>query len=826
MPFVGQWRLLFFTTEGLALTGLLVAAVGGLAFLGLAVHGLLRRSSGEDRGPVLPWWQVGVGAALAAALLLVSSLAWERPAVGYQVAMMAAIFAAAAAWILLFYLRVYQYLGRVPMGVLVAMRIGAVLLLVLLLFKPTLSYEQKIEHRTDLDILVDASRSMSVKDWPDSPNRLGVAAKQVEDYLAPLDKAFRLKVFVFDTRARQIEPGQWPEPQGEATNLTRAVKDVLAWPGRGETTALVILSDGIHNAGGSVLKDVAALGPPPIYTVGVGSDLSAQSGYQDIAIEDVRAPEESVVNNIARITVDVEAVGLADRSVEVQLREGDTRLGAEPLRLDAVPGGQSVTLTVTPTSTGRHTYTVTVPPDPAERRSENNSREVHLLVTDPKIRVLYIEGVVRPEYKPLKSALETDPNVELLALVQVRKGEFIQSGSLQGLALSAFPQTLQDMRKFDVFIIGDLDRSYFKDAQLENLKVAVAEGRGLVMIGGYSSFGPGGYQGTAMEDILPVWVGPRSIGQETTPFVLKLTAEGANHPIFYGTTDFFQYQSAAPRERLPELKGCNILGRPRPGASVLAVHPTRTGPDGPLVVLAVEQYGQGRTAAFAADTTYQWYLPFKALGRESPYVKFWGQMVRWLANKEVKEASDSAGLELLVRKPHYDPGERIAVRAKVRAEEGRATNFAQVQGLLLGPGPADRKSFDLPLAAGSVGLYETELDPPDPGRYKIAVEARKDNQRLGFEEVEFTVGRANQEFERLNIDRGLLKGLAQETGGEYYEPAAFGDLVERLRSRTIKEDIHREIGIQTVPYLFTILFGVFLAVVTGEWLVRKYYQLN
>jgi hypothetical protein len=29
-----------------------------------------------------------------------------------------------------------------------------------------------------------------------------------------------------------------------------------------------------------------------------------------------------------------------------------------------------------------------------------------------------------------------------------------------------------------------------------------------------------------------------------------------------------------------------------------------------------------------------------------------------------------------------------------------------------------------------------------------------------------------------------------------------------------------------VPGLFAILFGLFLAIVTGEWLLRKYYQLN
>jgi uncharacterized membrane protein len=672
---------------------------------------------------------------------------------------------------------------------------------------------------------------MSVSDWPDTPHRLALAAAQVREYLDRLAAAFNVQLYTFDTRARPVEAGQWPEPEGEATNITRAVKDVLALARRADTSGLVLLSDGLHNAGGDVVRDTTALGPPPVYAVGVGTDLTRESGYQDISIENVRAPEESVVDNVTRVTVDVEAVGLADRSVEVQLREGDTLLSAQPLRLDGTPGSQSITLTITPTTTGRHTYTVRIPPDPAERRSENNTRDLYLLVTDPKIRVLYVEGVVRPEYKPLKSVLETDPNVELVALVQVRKGEFLQSGSRKDIALAGFPQTLEDMRKFDVFLLGDLDRSYFSAKQLENLKTAASEGKGLLMIGGYASFGPGGYEGTPVEEILPVFVGPRDIGQETAPFVLKLTPEGEAHPIFYGATDFFMPSTPGDESRrdesqgLPTLKGCTRLGRPKPGASVLAVHPDRAGPAGPLVVLAVQSYGRGRTAAFAADTTYQWYLPYKALGRDSPYIKFWGQMVRWLANKEIKETADEPGVTLLVHKPFYNPGESVTVRVRVREEEGRATNYADVTGSLIGAG-GERTPLPLVLALGSVGMYEAKLDPPDPGEYKILVEARKDGKRLGIAEDSFVVGRANQEFDRLSIDAALLKRLAQATGGEYYEPANFGDLVERLRSRIIKEDIHRELGIQTVPGLFGILFAVFLTLITAEWLLRKHYQLN
>jgi len=830
----GTTRLLF-ASEGLAATGLVSAVVGAGVFIAVLVHGFVRagrRPAGEEAEaapvvePILPMWQIAVGLGLAALLMLTAWSAIGADGWPVHLSLMAILTVACGVWVLFFYLRVFRWLGRAPMAALWAMRLLAILLLVLLIFKPVLSFEETLQHRTDLHILVDASESMSVSDYPDSPHRMSLAVRQVEQYLERLRRAFRVHLHAFDTKAQEAEPGAWPDPEGKATNLARALKDVLSAARRIDLSGLVLMSDGIHNAGGDPAEAIADLGPPPIYTVGVGTDLTARSGYQDISIAEVRAPEEATVNNVAEMTVDVEAVGLPDRSVQVELREHDRPLAQTPLRLDGREGPQAVTFTFTPEETGRHTYTVRIRPDPAERRDENNRRQVHVLVTDPKIRVLYIEGVIRPEYKPLKSVLETDPNVELAALVQVKPGEFIQSGSMQGVTLSGPPQTLEDMRRFDVFILGDLHRSYFSAEQMENLRQAVEEGRGFLMLGGYNSFGPGGYADTPIEKMLPVEVGPPGIGQETTPFVLKLTPEGASHPIFHGTVNFFQQQrSEGPRQQLPLLKGCTRLVRAKPGAGVLAVHPERAGPHGPLVVLAVQQYGEGRSAAFAADTTYQWYLPFRAMGAESPYVKFWSQMVRWLANMEVKEHADTPGVTLLVRKPYYEPGETVLVRAKVRAEEGRATNFAETTGVLVGPGEDRTRSLSLSLVAGDVGVYQTELETLDPGDYTVRVAAEKEGTALGEDKVEFSVGRPNQEFDRLGIDRALLKRIARQTGGAYYEPAAFGDLVETLRGRTVTENIHREFGIQTVPGLFAVLFGLFLAVVTGEWLLRKYYQL-
>ena len=52
----------------------------------------------------------------------------------------------------------------------------------------------------------------------------------------------------------------------------------------------------------------------------------------------------------------------------------------------------------------------------------------------------------------------------------------------------------------------------------------------------------------------------------------------------------------------------------------------------------------------AADTTFRWNLSMRALGKESPYNRFWGQMIRWLASQENMEKKTGASVTAMLAK--------------------------------------------------------------------------------------------------------------------------------------------------------------------------------
>ena len=77
-----------------------------------------------------------------------------------------------------------------------------------------------------------------------------------------------------------------------------------------------------------------------------------------------------------------------------------------------------------------------------------------------------------------------------------------------------------------------------------------------------------------------------------------------------------------------------------------------------MPVLAVQPVGEGRTAVFCGDTTWKWQQSLRAMDLESPFLQFWGQMVRWLAGRS-SEVEAEAGVVVNTDKGYYEPEEEI-----------------------------------------------------------------------------------------------------------------------------------------------------------------------
>jgi hypothetical protein len=116
------------------------------------------------------------------------------------------------------------------------------------------------------------------------------------------------------------------------------------------------------------------------------------------------------------------------------------------------------------------------------------------------------------------------------------------------------------------------------------------------------------------------------------------------------------------------------------------------------------------------------------------------------------------------------------------------------------------------------------------------VTARKQETVLGKDSIDFTLGRPSAEFEKLSLDSDRLNKMAAGAGGEYLKLPGLSDLMVRL---TRRYETHGHGPQQAAEYaLFTaetsfkrhvkmaVAFGLFVACVTAEWLLRRHWQLS
>jgi uncharacterized membrane protein len=464
---------------------------------------------------------------------------------------------------------------------------------------------------------------------------------------------------------------------------------------------------------------------------------------------------------------------------------------------------------------------VRVPPAAEEKIKENNHRTAVAQVVDVRMRVLYIEGTLRAEFGALVDRfLAKDPDIEFCALIRTRPNVFVSRTNIQGIKLAGLPTAKGQLERFEVILLGDLDSNCLKPAQMELLKKRVRAGAGLLMMGGYHSLGPGGYGGTPLEDILPVFVGGRDIGQITEPALPVLTPDGRRHPIFANIASFFPGTEGEPAgPGLPPLQGCVKVAGAKPGASVLAVYPNGAGKkERPMPVLAVHSFGKGRAAVFTGDTTRGWQQVPRALDQKSPFVRFWGQTVRWLANRSDAVVS---GITARTDKTYYEPDAAITIQAVVRDQEGEGARRAQVSARVRSPGGLT-KTVSLAAVPGPAGNYACVYHPKVTGTHEIVVEARFGNTTLKADKLPVEVGRPNLEFDRLDLDDKMLGRIAAASGGHYFHISTADRLLQQLNRKAQRRQVYLEQRLYWPP----LYWALFVGCLGIEWILRKRYQLR
>lgn len=693
-------------------------------------------------------------------------------------------------------------------GLLVLRALGAAAL-ALAVLRPAVTMIETRLAKPRLLILLDAGASMRGKapggtrwsqasSWLESARgaieaRTDAAAVLVSDRARPLGSLSRLK-------------GLAPE------SAAFAPADALTGPdlGGGPAPARVwLISDGGAEGGGDLGRALSGLGAP-VDALGVGPARRDRGA----AFVDLKTPDFAFLHETFAVDAALEASDLAGRRAVVSLSRAD----------ESAPGGwrevaRRERLVSADLETFSSSFTATAERLGAEHwrlsataGGRTRTREFRVEVVRQKYRIMYLAGRPSSEYSFLRDFLKSDPNHELVSFVILRNPENPSPASDRDLSLIPFPVDdifLRTLPQFDLFILENFSAARFRlpASHLEALKRFVAAGGALLVKGGENAFSAGGYKGSPLEDVLPVTLSGRS--PDFVPGLFAPKPTSYEHPLIklFDAPE----ESRKAWEGLPPLDGWGRFAAARPGAQIVAVHPTERADDAsPLPVIAMRAYGRGKVMLVSTDSTWRWKLGAAGDRLASGiYERFWTRAVQYLTgNLDVSKVKFSPLPDRVPPREPFTAPLRVfdADFMPAKAAETRVTVLWTPPG-----GPAR----EVAARETEPGVYAVELTGLASGTHRLRASARVRGRAWGSDSESFVWEPAAD----APMDRAWLARAAAAGGGEFHDLARTSaeELLAKLPpARPESEILRRFHPFSSAPWLA--LTGVLLLL---EWALRR-----
>lgn len=676
----------------------------------------------------------------------------------------------------------------------------------------------------------------------------------------------------FDSAAYELKPtagsatGEFPDsgrpsgvlpitlkdPMGRRSNLGVAIEAALARSAARPVAGIVVLSDGraTDQIPRSMIRRLAAqqIG---VYSVALGSSVPRA----DLAVRSVNGPSAAFINDIVPIQVQVDRTGSASTAsgARVELVDANGTV-LDKREITWAPGEEgaglkNLTLTARPDTAGEKNWTVRIVPDSPDLLSDNNAASIRLALVDRPLRVLYLDGYPRWEYRYLKNLLARERSMNFAATLLSIGRRYLQEGSE---VLESVPATPEQWAQWDVVMLGDIRPDVFTTQQLQQLKQRVSEGgAGLLWIAGEGAV-PTAWQSTPLADLLPISLNGteqvvRSWGAEVqmrpAPLadllgVMRLQdATGAKPG---EAASFWPGVLNDPSAMWSRLRWVQRIepGMLKPAAEVLAtVSPAgpTSASDGPssLPAVVTMRFGAGRVVYVATDEIWRW-----RYGRGEDYPeRFYLQLLRLLGRESVSRSGKPAILEITPGKSEVNQPVRVSgqiLDQRLIDQNPLTITVRMTRTGAVGIGVADDASgtddsppVELVLRAeGATGsgtgarTFAATWVPTQTGKYTAKITDALLSAMVGAPDVtaQAEVSLADDELRQPETDHALLRQLSLASGGAVIPANELNGLAKLLPRREI-----RQITISQQRTLWDTTGALLLVVMllTMEWVGRR-----
>lgn len=687
-----------------------------------------------------------------------------------------------------------------------------------------------------LTILVDRSASMATRDADRQATRYEIARELAAEMADALAARYKVRIRHFADDSSLIGPERLAEisPDGASTDLAAAIEDALD-DDRPQGQAMLLLSDGIHNAGGgmarvrrSVAKAKAMAVPLYVKTFG------GATGVRDLQVDLTRPRELAFVDQRVTVVVGLRSRGSLGGRTQLSLTLDGETIETREVEL-ALDQALEETFEVTQPTSGLYRYEIRAEPLPGEVTEVNNHATLLLRVVDEPVRVLLLEGKPYWDTKFLIRTLAADESIELTCVVQLTEGRLLErkimrtataadenadenaaagdaatknvatkNATEQWTILGDAAQILADpdvLDSYQIVVLGRNAEVFLGDEALVRLEKWLKHRESaLVCFRG----APSSQINQRLGALLPVrWTPSRE-----SRFRVQMTEAGKN---LRWVSDDAGGQLAG----LPSLATVALPER-REMAQTLArtVGAMNGAADGDPVITYL-RVGMGRVVVVEGAGMWRWaFLPPSHQHRDKTYGTLWRSLTRWLVSHV--QLLPSQRMALNVEKVTFATTENATAELLIREEELPQ----QLPEILLTSTALSKPRTFTPIPSGnSPGQFRVAFGQLPEGTYQVSVKG------TGDEEVStttaFDVRRGNlREVLSVEAKPEQMAMIARLSGGAVLDTTD-ADALARQFDRHLSRSRPQRTSRTTAWDRWWVLFGAF-AVWGTAWGLRRW----
>lgn len=536
---------------------------------------------------------------------------------------------------------------------------------------------------------------------------------------------------------------------------------------------IVFISDGIYNRGVSPEYTTFSI---PIYAIGLGDTLP----QTDINLKNLYYNKIAYEGNKFPIVAEIQHYGFPQEEVTVSVLKDGKPIASQKTTLGTEGELQQVEFLIDAEQRGLQHYKVRVDTLSGEFTTSNNEKQVFIDIVEGREKILLAAAVPHPDVKAIHTALEENSNYETTLYIPGINETSITAAELlqyDVLILHQIPFTRSNVgnNTFDVLLEAKLPKWFILGNQSDIAQFNRSNGTLQIQA-----------NGTEKDQVFPSF---------STSFQLF----GTNEELYDALT-FFPVISV-PFGSYNQSPEAAVLFQQKVGQIVT---------EKPLFLFG--KHENIKQAVLAGEGIWKWRMQEFARNKAAKnFDEIVSKTVQYLSAKEDKRRfrvypiqnefidTEPVVFETEVYNSVFEPLYEQAIRLEIINPTGERTQYAYTT-------TPSNTTFQIS------GLPE--------GVYRYRAESTLDGNKVSSE-GEFSIAKLQLENLSLTANHHLLRKVARNSGGNFYLPNQFDELVQDLQVKEAQSIIFSEeefLPVINLPWLLVLL----IALVTLEWFLRKY----